>query len=413
MRLSHLSLTNFRNFPQLELDLPPGVVIIYGRNAQGKTTLLEAMYLLAIARSSRAEKDIELINWDAVEEAQDAIVAGTVDRQDERLRVHIGYRTVPPPPSSSPRSDRPKVLKEIRVSRVRRTASELVGLVNAVLFTADDIQLVSGPPSLRRRYLDILLSQTQPVYLRSLQRYQRVVQQRNRLLRALQEHRAEEKELAFWDTELVQVGAGIVETRHRAMAALSTLCAERHRDLVDGGEELAVEYRPNVPMEIGSPTVEDAELALASAVEASTRKDIAVGSTTVGPHRDDFRMSLGPVDMGTYASRGQARTVALALRLAEAAFLDSARGEAPIILLDDVLSELDAARRSRVLERVTKYQQVIVTMTEPPTEGMMDDIWRREAGAPPVVSFFELEAGAVMPVPTPEPGSASGSERPG
>ncbi len=402
MRLSHLSLTNFRNFPQLELDLPPGVVIIYGRNAEGKTTLLEAMYLLAIARSSRAENDIQLVNWDAAAEGQDTIVSGTVDRQDERLRVHIGYHSVPPSPASSPRSDRPRVRKEIRVSRVRRTASELLGLVNAVLFTADDIQLVNGPPSIRRRYLDILLSQTQPVYLRSLQRYQRVVQQRNRLLRALQEHRAEEKELAFWDQELVKVGATIVEARHHAMAALSTLCGERHRDLVDGGEDLAVEYRPNVPLETGSPTVEDVERALTSAVEGSTRKDMAVSSTTVGPHRDDFRMSLGSVDMGTYASRGQARTVALALRLAEAAYLDSARGEAPIILLDDVLSELDAPRRSRVLERVTRYEQVIVTMTEPPTEGTMGEVWRPEAGSP-VVSFFELESGAVVPVPATGP----------
>ena len=411
MRLSHLSLTNFRNFSRLELDLPPGVVIIYGRNAQGKTTLLEAIYILAIARSSRVENDVELINWEAAEGDQDAIVAGTVDRQDERLKVHVGYRCVPRPPSSLPRSDRPRVRKEIRVSRVRHTASELVGLVNAVLFTADDIQLVGGSPSLRRRYLDILLSQTQPVYLRSLQRYQRVVQQRNRLLRALQEHRAEEKELAFWDGELVKVGAGIVEARHHAMTTLSTLCAERHRDLVDEGENLAVEYRPNVRLETGSPTVEDVERAMASAVEASIRKDIAVGSTTVGPHRDDFQMCLGPVDMGSYASRGQARTVALALRLAEAAYLDSARGEAPIILLDDVLSELDASRRSRVLERVTRYQQAIVTMTEPPSDGDISHVRSPKVDAPAVVSFFELEAGAVTPVPatslqfrpTPEP----------
>ncbi len=211
MRLSHLSLTNFRNFSQLELELPPGVVIIHGRNAQGKTTLLEAMYILAIARSSRADNEIELVSWGAVEEGEDAIVSGTVDRRDERLRVHVGYRCASQA-SSSP-TGRPRVRKEIRVSRVRRTASELVGLVNAVLFTADDIQLVGGPPSIRRRYLDILLSQTQPIYLRSLQRYQRVVQQRNRLLRALQEHRAEEKELAFWDGELVTVGAGIIDAR--------------------------------------------------------------------------------------------------------------------------------------------------------------------------------------------------------
>ncbi len=398
MRLSHLSLTNFRNFSQLELDLPAGVVIIHGRNAQGKTTLLEAMYILAIARSSRAENEIELVSWGAVEEGEDAIVSGTVDRRDERLRVHVGYRRASQPSPSSP-AGRPRVRKEIRVSRVRRTASELVGLVNAVLFTADDIQLVGGPPSIRRRYLDILLSQTQPIYLRSLQRYQRVVQQRNRLLRALQEHRAEEKELAFWDGELVTVGAGIIDARRQAMAALSDLCAQRHRDLVDEDEGLSVEYRPNVPLDSGSPTIADVERAMASAVEAAVRKDVAVGSTTIGPHRDDFQMRLGQVDMGSYASRGQARTVALALRLAEAAYLDSARGEAPIILLDDVLSELDASRRRRVLERVTRYQQVVVTMTEPPDAEVVAGVWRPQAGPPAPVSFFRLEAGAVVPDP--------------
>ena len=396
VRLSHLSLTNFRNFPQLELDLPPGVVVIYGRNAQGKSSLLEAMYILAIARSSRAENDVELINWDAAAGGRDAIVAGTVDRRDERLRIHVGYRCAYPPASERPGA-RPRVRKEVRVSRVRRTASELVGLVNAVLFTADDIQLVGGPPSLRRRYLDILLSQTQPLYLRSLQRYQRVVRQRNRLLKALQERRAEERELAYWDGELAKVGAGIIQARSRAMAALSILCAEGHRDLVEGGERLAVEYRPNVPLEGDSPTVEDLERAMASAVEASIRKDVAVGSTTVGPHRDDFQARLGAVDMGSYASRGQARTVALALRLAEAAYLDSARGEAPIILLDDVLSELDASRRARVMRRVTGYEQTIVTMTESPVGGAIQG-WDPGAAA---LSLFELEVGAVKPVPPP------------
>ena len=399
MRLSHLSLTNFRNFSRLELDLPPGVVIIYGRNAQGKTTLLEAIYTLAIARSSRAENDIELVNWGAAEDGQDAIVAGTVDRRDERLRVHIGYRCVSQSSASSPASARSRIRKEIRVSRVRHTASQLVGLVNAVLFTADDIQLVGGPPSLRRRYLDILLSQTQPLYLRSLQRYQRVVQQRNRLLRALQERRAEEKELAFWDGELVKVGSAIVEARRQAMVTLSALCAERHRDLVEEGESLRVEYRPNVRVETGSPTIEDVEQAMASAVEASVRKDMAIGSTTVGPHRDDFQMRLGQVDMGAYASRGQARTVALALRLAEAAYVDSARGEAPIVLLDDVLSELDASRRWKVLERVTAYQQAIITMTEPPADEVVSRLWTPGPGAPAPVSLFELQAGAVLPVP--------------
>ena len=259
MYLSHLSLTNFRNFPQLELDLSPGVVVLYGGNAQGKTSLLEAMYLLAIAKPFRADSEHEVVNWDAASEEGSSLVAGTIEKQNERLRVYVGYQCVPAPRSLPPadetsppragsRNGRPfGVRRQIRVSRVKRTAAELVGLVNAVLFTAEDIELVQGAPSVRRRYLDILISQVDQSYLKLLQRYQRVVQQRNRLLRLLQEKRAAEDELTFWNERLVTDGSWILERRHQAMAFLSALCHEKHGELTGGGEDLIVEYRPSIP----------------------------------------------------------------------------------------------------------------------------------------------------------------------
>ena len=374
MYLSHLSLTNFRNFVQLNLDLPEGVVFLVGGNAQGKTSLMEAIYLLAIARSFRADNEHEVVNWHASGEGGFALVTGTVQKQDERLDVYIGYQRVSPsdaPPGGSSQDSRQTpgrrsvgVRKQIRVSRVRRTAADLVGMVNAVLFSADDIELVHGPPSLRRRYLDILMSQLDRSYLKALQRYQRIVHQRNRLLRMLQERRAKEDELAFWDQELIKEGSWIVQRRDGAMSTLGGLCRELQLELTGGAEELTVEYRPSVPLHSQAGTGEDTAQNFAKALEASRKREFQLGSTVVGPHRDDFSLLVDGSDMGTYASRGQARTIALTLKLAEAAYLGSARADGPIVLLDDVLSELDSFRRDRVLDKSLQYQQVIISATD-------------------------------------------------
>jgi DNA replication and repair protein RecF len=176
--LSRLSLTNYRNLVSMELDLPRGVLVFFGPNAQGKTTLLEAAYTMAIARSFRAENEREVVNFDAVSRGEMALVGGALESDGSQLQIYVGYQPTLSPShdnGASHSSPRPtwSVRKQIRVSRVRRTATELVGMVHAVLFGADDIELVFGPPSVRRRFLDILLSQTNPSYVRSLQRYQR------------------------------------------------------------------------------------------------------------------------------------------------------------------------------------------------------------------------------------------------
>ena len=392
--LSHLSLNNFRNFMSLELDLPPGVVVLYGANAQGKTGILEAIYLLAIARSFRAENEYEMVNWRAGSEDSDTLVAGTVEKGDQKLRVHVGYERIPvsEPSSATPRPTESRtfgVRRQIRVSRVKRTAAELVGLVCAVVFTADDIELVQGPPSARRRYLDVLMSQVDPSYLRSLQRYQRVVQQRNRLLKLLQERRAEDEELAFWNGELVKEGSWIVSRRLEAMGPLSTFCREGHNELTGDAEDLSVEYNPNVTLHRRVAGADEVEREFITALETARGRELALGSTVVGPHRDDFKLRVGDVDMGTYSSRGQARTLALSLRLAEAAYLASARDEGPIVLLDDVLSEMDSFRRGRVLNKVSQYEQVIITTTD--AESIERSLL---SGA----QYYEVEGGRVSKV---------------
>ena len=358
--LSRLRLTNFRNLTHLDVGLSPGVTVYYGPNAQGKTTLLEAVYILCIARSFRAENEREVVNFDAAKAGEQALVDGTIEKSDQRLRVIVGYQ-----PTQRVGQDNDgltyNVRKEIRVNRLRRTAGELIGEVNAVLFSAADIDLVQGSPSGRRRFLDILLSQADPVYLKGLQRYQRVVQQRNQLLRLLKEGRAQVDELAYWDDELVREGAQITWRRYLGMQELTDACVRHHEDLSGAEEKLAIEYRPSVLLagEVGE--VEDN---FREALAAAAHRERARPVTAVGPHRDDFALNIDGADMGTFASRGQARTLALALRLAEAEVLASARGEGPVVLFDDALSEMDSSRRHRLLEKAMRYEQVLITTTD-------------------------------------------------
>ena len=385
--LSRLNLTNFRNFPHLELDLPPGVVVFFGGNAQGKTTLLEAAYLLAIARSFRAENEREVVNFQAAASGEHALVGGVVEKGTDRLSVYVGYQCISSRPAASaagtfqeqkdaasepdvPGVSSPQrtpgglgysVRKQIRVSRVRRTAAEMVGLVGAVLFSAEDIGLVYGPPSGRRRYLDILISQSDPIYIRTLQRYQRVVQQRNQLLRLLRDGRAEAVELDFWDDQLVQEGAWLTWRRREATGYLAGMCATHHRELGGPTQELILEYRPSVAPGADLPATEGR---FREALSASRRRETATATTVSGPHRDDFKLLVNGLDMSTFASRGEARTLALTLRLAEADYLAAVRDDGPLVLLDDVLSEMDAARRKRVLEKISVYQQSLITTTD-------------------------------------------------
>ena len=358
--LSRLRLTNFRNLIHLDLGLSPGVTVYYGPNAQGKTTLLEAIYILCIARSFRAENEREVVNFLAAKAGEQALVDGTIEKDGQRLRVIVGYQ---PTQRSNQEGNglAYNVRKEIRVNRLKRTAGELIGQVNAVLFSAADIELVQGPPSGRRRFLDILLSQADPMYLKGLQRYHRVVQQRNQLLRFLREGRAKSDELAFWDDELVREGAWITWRRYEAMRELTPACVRHHQDLSGPEETLEVEYRPSVPLAADVTAVEDN---FREALAAASHRERARPVTAVGPHRDDFNQMINGADMGVFASRGQARTMALTMRLAEAEFLASVRGEGPVVLFDDALSEMDSTRRRRLLEKATRYEQVLITTTD-------------------------------------------------
>jgi DNA replication and repair protein RecF len=358
MRLTHLSLHNVRNFVRLDLDLSPGVTVLLGDNAQGKTNLLEAIYYLATSRSPHAGSDRELVNWLAVEQEPlpYARLVGRVARGASEVTLEITL--------TQQANNGLRYRKQIRVNGVARRAMDLLGQLNAVLFLPEDITLVSGPPSGRRRYLDAMLCQIDPAYCRALARYSEVITQRNALLRDLRERGGHPNQLTFWDERLVEHGATLIARRWEALGTLDELAHSVQGELTAGVEHLSLCYQPSV--EIDDPkAVAAIRAAFAAQIQALRQREIPAGVTLVGPHRDEVRFLIDDVDAGIYGSRGQQRTIALALKLAEVELMCRETGEHPVLLLDDVLSELDAHRRRFLVEWLDNGPpQAILTTTD-------------------------------------------------
>jgi len=410
MRIRHLHLSDYRNFPRLDLALPAGPAIILGANAQGKSNLLEAVHLLATMRSPRTTSDAELIRWQVDPLAGPPVgrLVADVDAQAGPLRLEMAVvgRSGQPLRPGGEQGPSGHATKTVRVNGLARRLSEAVGQLAAVLFTAHDMEMVVGPPSLRRRYLDIAISQVDGAYLRALQRYAKVLLQRNHLLKRLQDGSARREELAFWDEQLVLEGSAIVGARALAVSNLAPLAAAAHADLSDGREELSLVYQPHLGATTDghqAASLARQELATAFAQELGRwcQREVRAGATILGPHRDDLLVQLDGVSAAAFASRAQQRTIALALRLAEARLIRQRRGDSPVLLLDDVLSELDARRRAAVLAAVADYEQVVITATD--LDRFSPDFLGRAA-------LFRVAAGSVEPMPGPalERGEATG-----
>ena len=308
--ISHISLTNFRNYARLELDLQPGMILFEGENGAGKSNLLEAMYLLAVARSPRASTERELVRRSNGEGEFYTQVAANVERQDDSVNLQINFRSVSAPPTAgASAATTPRVMsvqKYFRVNGAPRRASTLIGHLNAVMFSADDLEIVYGSPSVRRRYLNILISQTDREYLGAIQRYERVLRQRNHLLRQIRDGSARINELAFWDDELVKEGICIVAQRLAAVRLLSEGANPMYARLSGGSETLAVSYQPNVALPDGADVSRDSIAELMGAkLKEQRRQELARGITVTGPHRDDLALTLDGMEAAAFASRGQ------------------------------------------------------------------------------------------------------------
>ena len=344
------------------------MVLVEGGNGQGKSNLLEGLYLLAIGKSLRATTERELVRWQppSATETYTHVVA-TVEHDSGTTRVQVDFRSSPPAEDRAQQGDAPvtgNVQKYVRVNGAPRRTSDLVGELPAVMFTAQDLDLVFGSPSVRRRYLDIMISQLDRRYLRAAQRYQRVVAQRNQVLKAIAERRAKPDELEFWSGQAAETGAYIMASRAETVAALSPLAEGIYEAMAGGGERCELHYAPSVDTP-NRPGQEAYEAAIRKAMEERLGREVAQGHTVTGPHRDDLLVSIGGMPAGQYASRGQGRTAVLAMKLAEAANLRDTGVRPPLLLLDDVMSELDAGRRAHVLEQAADYRQAFITTADP------------------------------------------------
>lgn len=367
MHVTTLSLRDFRNYQRLDLQLSPGITLLYGPNAAGKTSVLEALYYLATTRSPRITADRELVRWEAEGEAgvtPFARVAAEVQRLAGRVRLEVIVQR---------RADEDGQLTNtstriVRIEKRPARALDLVGQLRVVLFTPADLTLVDGPPAERRRYLDITLSQIDPHYVRTLAHYQKLVQQRNSLLRSWRERRrpprAVDDELAYWDQELSAAGGYVLAERLRAVAELNQIAGPLFCAISGGETPLTVTYQPS--LELGG-LADSGGLAarIGQALRATRREELARGQTLIGPHRDDLAFTVGTVNLGRYGSRGQQRSVTLALKLGEATLMRQRSGDTPVLLLDDLLSELDAERRAHMLEVIQRPgQQTLLTATD-------------------------------------------------
>lgn len=366
MYVRRLEVVNFRCYRQLALTLPQGPILVVGGNGQGKTSLLEALFVLATTRAPYGFADRLLLNWAA---AEDVIpfsrVVGEVVKASGATTIDIVHARA---------GGDERATKRLRVDDVPRRAVDVIGTLNVVLFTPRDIDLLHGAPTERRRYLDVLLCQIDRAYVRALGHYNHTLLQRNHLLRRLRERGGPRSELAVWDDALVTHGAAILERRVVAAAHLDRLAHGVHTALAADEPPLTIRYRSQVvdadrTASLATPTAPASDTAalaaqFAAALAARRDEEIARGMSLVGPHRDDLELRLGGIDVRLFGSRGQQRTVTLALKLAEAAWMHEVTGERPVLLLDDVLSELDPDRRRRLLDTVAVHEQAWLTATD-------------------------------------------------
>jgi DNA replication and repair protein RecF len=367
MSVRTLSLLGFRSYEQLDLELGDGPHVVVGRNAAGKTNLVEAIVLLSSGRSHRSSADQEMVRWGG----DFARAAARVERagRAEELEVVIHAKGA----GSGSR-------KRVRVNGVNRRASALRPVLRTVVFAPEDMLLVVGSPSLRRNLLDALVAQREPTAASVMSTYQRGLTQRNSLLRRIREEQAQRAELAYWDEVILEAGGQILDWRHETLAALASPLAEAHREIAPEETRLGLRYRSNV--EAGPDEGNGA--ALRRRLRETAEKEIWNGATLVGPHRDDLVFESDGRELTEFASRGQQRTAILALKLAELDLLADLDGRPPVLLLDDVFSELDPARRAHLVRRISALPQAIVTTTTPddldPALVAASTLWHVEPG---------------------------------
>jgi len=377
MHLKHLSLTNFRNFARLDIDVPKRVVLLTGANAQGKTSVLEAIYFLAAFTSFQTYADRQVINFHEAKKNSLSVTRLVAEYQRGKGKHRIEARLILEPTGVL---NGQRLRKEILLDGVKKPVNEVIGHFNAVIFVPQMSQIIEGAPEDRRRYLNLALAQSTRAYAGVLSEYNQALTQRNALLKLLGERGGNADQLEVWDDALTRLGAQIILWRIEAIQQIERLAARVHHELTHGSEILRLSYepafdplpKPNGQLGLKMDTVIDRSRLKPDEIQNGFRArlkelrndEIARGVTTIGPHRDELRFLANDIDLGDYGSRGQVRTTLLALKLAEVNWMKERTGEWPVILLDEVMAELDVQRRADLLKYVGESEQVLFTTTD-------------------------------------------------
>lgn len=377
MQIDHLSLTNFRNYARLELSLPTDKpVVLFGDNAQGKTSVLEAIYYLATSNSPYTTSDRQLIHWrtedDPIPFARISGELGNKQNPYHKLDITLMLDIS---------TGVPRFKKSIKHNNVDKRVMDVVGMLSVVLFVPQDLSLIEGSPSDRRRFMNTTLTQVDVDYLLALNEYDKLLPQRNALLKRIAEKRSSPVELEYWDEQIADKGAILIAGRQQFLRELEVKAQDTHHALTGGRETLTLKYQPSIMPTADNDskqmsfdvlgldlnrqlTAEKIKPQFLNHLKAEQRDSIYRGVTLSGPHRDELRMFINDRDCGLYGSRGQARTAVMALKFAELQWMRDRTGEYPLFLLDEVVAELDSKRRAFLLERLDGQAQTLVTTTE-------------------------------------------------
>ena len=331
MIIKSLELADFRNYDSLHIDFSSGTNILYGDNAQGKTNILEAIYLSATTKSHKGSKDKDIVNF----EKEESHIRTYLQKDDIDMRIDMHLRKNK---SKGIAIDGQKIKK----------AAELLGLLNVVFFSPEDLSIIKNGPAERRRFVDMELCQLDQFYLYNLNHYNKIVNQRNKLLKDMYFNPSLRDTLNIWDSQLISFGSKIIERRQLFVNQLNEIIFDIHKKLSGGKEELVIQYEPDV-------VIEEYEKSLT----LNQERDIKLKQTTTGPHRDDFTFIVGDIDIRKFGSQGQQRTAALSLKLSEIELVKKMTKDNPVLLLDDVLSELDSNRQNYLLSTIGDIQTII------------------------------------------------------
>jgi len=334
MWINKIKIDNFRNYKKEEINLIEETNIFYGENAQGKTNIVEAIFLSSMGKSFRAKKDNEMINLNS----QNAIIEIEYNKSDRdgKIKIELGNK------------------KNIYINGIKlKKLSELLGNINVVIFTPDDINILKGGPQNRRRFLDIMISQLKPNYMYNLNLYLKTLEQRNNYLRQIKEQKKDENLLDIWDEKLAEYAFNIYKYRSDFIQKIKNKIENIHNEITDNKEKIEIEYISNC----------DSKEKYLNSLKERRKLDIIKGFTTRGIHRDDFVIYINDKQLDVYGSQGQHRTAILSLKLCELNIIHDEINEYPILLLDDFMSELDEKRRTHFLEKI-KNTQVIITCTD-------------------------------------------------